>query len=122
MYWEAYSTTPEPGDDDYEESPYVRDPHPMVPSFVEGYGEEELRTLLRWHAQANLDDREKADGSRSKANALRAEARELDVKAKVLMLKASQGEAVVRDLKQSIEKERTERESRERSAIEKENG
>jgi len=103
MWRDGNSSTPEPGEDDYEESPYVREPCPMLPSFVSNLEEEELRTLHRWHTQGNLDDNEKASDCRQKANPLRAQARELDAAAERHLDRAMQGEAILRDLEQHIE-------------------
>ena len=91
MWRELNSPTPEPGDDDYEESPYVREPRPIVPSIVGNLTEEELRTLHRWHTRANLDDDEKARNCCQRANSLRAQARELDAGAVRHVSTAMQG-------------------------------
>jgi hypothetical protein len=102
--WEMYEmeNRTESEDDDLEESPFIREPMPMLPSFVGSLDEEEMRNLVGWHVEANNEDCEKAPKCQRDADALRAKAIELDCDSAKYMDRVMHGERAVRSLHDGI--------------------
>lgn len=48
----------------------MREPYPLLPTFVDELGEDELRIPHQWHTQSNLDDDQKAIEYRQKVKSL----------------------------------------------------
>lgn len=102
QYRQENSPTPEPGDEDYEESSYIREPYASLPSFVDDLGENELRTLHQWHIKANLGDDWKAIEYQRKAKSLRAQAKESDALASEYADRVKSGNEVLQILESAI--------------------
>ena len=96
------SPTPKPGNEDYEESPYIREPIPSLPTFVDELGEDELRTLYRRHTQANFKDDVKAIEYQQQAETLRAQANEYDALARKYADRVTFGNEVTQLLQSSM--------------------